>query len=88
MYLFYWCSNKIFLYIFSLTIILSEIFTDDDKNKNNTSQTGQKGQEMINNENKTQNTGSGMTGVGSSAQGPFGGAAGSESGINRCKPKI
>lgn len=88
MYLFYWCSNKIFLYIFSLTIILSEIFTDDDKNKNKTSQTGQKGQEMINNENKTQNTGSGMTGVGSSAQGPFGGAAGSESGINRCKPKI
>lgn len=56
-------------------MILSKIFTDDDKNKNNTSQTGQKGQETLNNKNKTQNTMGG-----SNAQGPFGGAAGSESG--------
>lgn len=56
-------------------MILSKIFTDDDKNKNNTSQTGQKGQEMLNNKNKTQNTAGG-----SNAQGPFGSAAGSESG--------
>uniref|UniRef100_K1PJM9 Uncharacterized protein n=1 Tax=Magallana gigas TaxID=29159 RepID=K1PJM9_MAGGI len=48
---------------------------DDDKNKNNTSHTGQKGQETLNNKNKTQNTMGG-----SNAQGPFGGATGSESG--------
>ncbi|XP_052693045.1 uncharacterized protein LOC128171316 [Crassostrea angulata] len=48
---------------------------DDEKNKNNTSHTGQKGQETLNNKNKTQNTAGG-----SNAQGPFGGAAGSESG--------
>lgn len=74
--------NKSFLYIFSLTMKLFKIFTDD-KNKNNTSQTGQ---EKMNNENTTQNTGSGTPGGGSGAQGPFGGAAGSESGtsINRC----
>lgn len=65
-------------------MILSNIFTDDEKNKNNTSQTGQKGQETLNNsKNKTQNTMGG-----SNAQGPFGGAAGSESGYNRCKPNI
>lgn len=66
-------------------MILSKIFTDDDKNKNNTSQTGQKGQETLNNKNKTQNTMGG-----SNAQGPFGGGAGSESGYqyNRCKPNI
>lgn len=74
--------NKSFLYIFSLTMKLFKISTDD-KNKNNTSQTGQ---EKMNNENTTQNTGSGTPGGGSGAQGPFGGAAGSESGtsIKRC----
>lgn len=56
-------------------MILSNIFTDDEKNKNNTSLTGQKEQETLNNKNKTQNT---M--AGSNPQGPFGGAAGSESG--------
>lgn len=81
--------NKSFLYIFSLTMKLFKIFTDD-KNKNNTSQTGQKGQEKMNNENTTQNTGSGTPGGGSGAQGPFGGAAGSESGtsINRCSQDL
>lgn len=64
-------------------MILSKIFTDDDKNKNNTSHTGQKGQETLNNKNKTQNTMGG-----SNAQGPFGGATGSESGYYRCKPNI
>lgn len=66
-------------------MILFKIFIDDDKNKNNISQIGQKGQEMLNNKNKIQNIMGGFN-----VQGLFGGGVGSELGYqyNRCKFNI